>query len=117
MKIIYMDISKDALRTLKLFYKKVSLPDEEISKLSADSFAALEKAEFVTRDFLGYLDGYHAKYTNYHITDAGKAHYQNRSKSEWLRQNWISLLSLLFALIAALPVIIQGIDSILKYIM
>ena len=35
-------------------------------------------------------------------------------RKEWWKNNWISLLSLVFAIIAALPVIAQAIGSILK---
>ena len=35
-------------------------------------------------------------------------------RKEWWKNNWISMLSLVFAIIAALPVIAQAIGSILK---
>ena len=36
------------------------------------------------------------------------------SSRSWWKNNWISLLSLVFAFIAAIPVIIQGISAILQ---
>lgn len=38
-------------------------------------------------------------------------------KIQWWKENWISVLSLIFCFIAALPVIIQGISYILKLLM
>lgn len=37
-------------------------------------------------------------------------------RHKWWASNWISLLGLLFSAIAALPVILQGIETILKLI-
>lgn len=112
-----MKISKNSFKILKVFYKRISLTDDEIAQLPSEYFNELKSAEFITKDYLGYLDGYHAKYTNYHITDAGKAYFQSHNKTEWLKQNWISLLAMLFAFISALPVIWQGILYILRCIM
>ena len=43
---------------------------------------------------------------------------QRRSaRHEWWKNNWIALLGLLFAIIAAMPVIIQGIETILKWLL
>ena len=50
-----------------------------------------------------------------HMDKIQKQENQSRTRS-WWKENWIQLLSLVFAFIAALPVIIQGISSILKYI-
>ena len=41
---------------------------------------------------------------------------KRKARRKWFADNWISLLSLLFAFIAALPVIIQGIETILKWL-
>lgn len=112
-----MNISKNAFKALKIFYKRISLTDTEIDQLPSESFNELKSTELITKDYLGYLDGYHAKYTNYHITDAGKAYFESHSKLEWLKQNWISLLAMLFAFISAIPVIWQGIVYILRCIM
>ena len=35
-------------------------------------------------------------------------------RRDWWKNNWIALLSLIFAFIAAIPVIVQGIAAILK---
>ena len=42
---------------------------------------------------------------------------KRRSKIQWWKDNWIQILAMLFAFIAALPVICKGIASILRYIM
>lgn len=110
-------LSKDAYKILKLFDEKYSLSDEEIKNLPEDAFSTLEKSGYIKRDSLGYPDGYRAKYSDYHITDKGKAYVQSKSKSEWWSNNWIQLLSMIFALIAAIPVIKQGVEIILKCIM
>lgn len=39
---------------------------------------------------------------------------RRKRRAEWWKNNWIALLSLIFAFIAALPVIIQGISAMLK---
>lgn len=39
---------------------------------------------------------------------------RKQATKNWWKNNWIAILSLIFAFIAAVPVIIQGIDSILK---
>ena len=36
------------------------------------------------------------------------------ARKDWWKNNWIALLSLIFAFIAAIPVIVQGIAAILK---
>lgn len=50
------------------------------------------------------------------ITDALKRDRQRKqsSRKKWWRDNWIALLAMIFALIAAIPVIIQGIAAILE---
>lgn len=111
-----MHIQKDTYKTLRLFYKRISLTDEEMAILPENVLADLKKYEFISREFVGYLDGQHAKFTNYHITEAGKIYFQSHSKIEWLKQNWLSFFSLIFAFIAAIPVIIQGISYILRSI-
>lgn len=112
-----MSIPKSAFSTLKSFYKNVSITNEEFAKLPPEDISILENNEFIRRDFLGYLDGQHRSYTLYHITEAGKAYVQNHSPLEWIKQNWVSLLSMIFAFIAAIPVIWKGIAHILQYIM
>lgn len=112
-----MDISKETFRTLKFFYKHTCIPDEEISKFLPDHIDSLIKNGYIAKDFLGYPDGYNAKYSSYHITDSGKAYVQQYSKSEWFKQNWLQILSVVFAFIAALPVIFQGIGYICGHIM
>ncbi len=111
-----MNIPKSAFKTLKAFYKNISMPKEDLGKLSPEDISILENNELIAKDFLGYLDGQHRSYTLYHITDAGKAYIQNHSPLEWLRQNWLSLLSMVFAFIAAIPVIWKGIVYILQHI-
>ena len=56
-----------------------------------------------------------AAYQKY-VAPVMKSEKENRRKRrvEWWKNNWIALLSLLFAFIAALPVIIQGIISMLR---
>lgn len=39
------------------------------------------------------------------------------ARKRWWRDNWLAFLAMLFALIAALPVIIQGISTILGFLM
>ena len=39
---------------------------------------------------------------------------RKKMRKEWWKNNWIALLSLLFAFIAAIPVILQGISAMLK---
>lgn len=39
---------------------------------------------------------------------------RKQARKEWWKNNWIAILGLIFAFIAAIPVIIQGIASILK---
>lgn len=112
-----MSISKETFETLKIFYKKNSLTQEELSDIPEKHFNALLDAGFVTNEFLGYPDGRTAKYSDYHITDTGKAYVQEHSKSAWMKQNWLQILGVIFSCIAALPVIIQGIDYICKHIM
>lgn len=41
---------------------------------------------------------------------------KRKARQKWFADNWIALLGLLFAFIAALPVIIQGIETILKWL-
>lgn len=41
---------------------------------------------------------------------------KREARRKWFADNWIALLSLLFAFIAALPVIIQGIGTLLKWL-
>lgn len=110
-------LSKNAYNILKLFDEKYSLSNDEIKTLPEDAFSVLERDGYIKQDSLGYPDGYHAQYSDYHITDKGKAYIQSKSKAEWWVNNWIQLLSMIFALIAAIPVIKQGIEIILKYIM
>lgn len=50
------------------------------------------------------------------ILDEDKAT-KRLSKKLWWKNNWINFLAMVFAFIAAIPVIIQGIEKILKYIM
>ena len=38
------------------------------------------------------------------------------NRAQWWYNNWISLLGVFFAFIAALPVIIQGFETILKWL-
>lgn len=54
-------------------------------------------------------------YTKY-VAPVLKAEKESRKKrrKEWWKNNWIALLSLLFAFIAAPPVILQGIIAMLK---
>ena len=108
---------KEFFKTLQLFYRQVSLTEEEISQLPTAAFSQLLEKEYVTRDFLGYLDGQHRSYSHYHITDAGKVYYVSHSKTEWFKQNWIALLGMVFAFISAIPVILQAIACILNRIM
>jgi hypothetical protein len=108
-----MNVSRASLKVLKLFYRKYSLSSEEISKIPDELLSSLEKSGYVVIDFLGYPDGRTAKYSDYHITDSGKAYVQSHSSLEWFKQNWIALFSLIFAFIGALPVIWHVIQCIL----
>lgn len=38
-------------------------------------------------------------------------------RSEWWRNNWVPFVAMIFAFISALPYIIQGIETILKWLM
>lgn len=108
-------LSKPAYKLLQEFNKK-SFSNEDLKHIDIVAFEHLKSNGYVTRDSLGYPDGFHAKYSDYHITEAGKGYLHEYSRTEWFKNNWIALLSLLFAFIAALPVIIQAIYYILKYI-
>lgn len=112
-----MNISKDSYKVLKLFYKNNSLSCEDISDISDDIFNALLDCKYITRDFIGYSNDGRAEYSDYYITDSGKACIQNKSRTEWFKNNWISLFSLLFAFVAALPVIINAVEYILSKLM
>lgn len=109
-------LSKNAYKILKLFDEKYSLSNDEIKNLPEDAFSTLERDGYIKQDSLGYPDGYRAQYSDYHITDKGKSYVQSKSRSEWLANNWIQFLSMIFALIAAIPVIKQGLEIILKCI-
>lgn len=37
-------------------------------------------------------------------------------RSEWWRNNWVAFVAMIFAFISALPYIIQGIETILKWL-
>lgn len=41
---------------------------------------------------------------------------KRRNRRRWWRDNWIAFFSLLFSFIAAIPVIIQGIETILGWL-
>ena len=58
----------------------------------------------------------HSDYYRKQITKQKQLHHnlKRKRRSEWWKNNWISFLSLIFAIIAALPVIIQAICSILE---
>lgn len=55
-----------------------------------------------------------------HVKDAVKKtidrekQLRQSTRRKWWRDNWIALLAMIFALIAAIPVIIQGIATILE---
>lgn len=100
-------LSKEAYSILKLFNEKNSLSDDEIKSLPEDAFSALVKSSYIQRDSLGYPNGYRAEYSDYHITDKGKAYVQSKSKSEWWSNNWIGIVGMIFAFISALTGIIS----------
>lgn len=112
-----MNISNESFKTLKVFYQKNSLSEEELSDIPEKQIDALLSNNFIASDFLGYSDGLTPKYSDYHITDSGKTYVQEHSISEWLKQNWLQLLSVIFSCIAAIPAIIKGIDYICRRIM
>lgn len=109
-------LSKEAYLVLKQFAIHYSLSDVQVNNISNDIIEFLELGGYIKRDSLGYPDGFHAKYSDYHITEAGKAYVQSRSMSVWWKNNWVSFLSMIFAIIASIPVIMQGIELLLKYI-
>nr|DAD97323.1 MAG TPA: protein of unknown function DUF2513 [Myoviridae sp. ctzc413] len=100
-------ISKDSYKILKLFNKNYSLTDDEIKNLPDDAFSALIDSNYIKRDSLGYPNGYQAEYSDYHITDQGKAYVQSKSKSEWWSNNWIGIVGMIFAFISAFTGIIS----------
>lgn len=73
---------------------------DELSKMSKKDIKKFEKSEACRK----YIDP---------IRKFEKESRKERRRN-WWKNNWIALLSLLFAFIAAIPVIIQGIVSILK---
>ena len=42
---------------------------------------------------------------------------EKERRSEWWRNNWVPFVAMIFAFISALPYIIQGIETILKWLM
>lgn len=41
---------------------------------------------------------------------------KRKRRSDWWKNNWVSFLAMIFAFIAAIPYIIQGIETILKWL-
>lgn len=41
---------------------------------------------------------------------------KRKRRSEWWRNNWVPFVAMIFAFISALPYIIQGIETILKWL-
>lgn len=41
---------------------------------------------------------------------------KQEQRSEWWRNNWVPFVAMIFAFISALPYIIQGIETILKWL-
>lgn len=91
----------------KFFPPKPHIEDEERLVHSLDSVSASDLHSHAKKSAVGkYVARYHA-----HEKAARKA-----ARKKWLSDNWIALLSLIFAFIAALPVIIPGIETILKWL-
>lgn len=80
----------------------------EISQEAIDNMKNMTKKE---RKQFKKSDAY-KKYVQPVIDMERKA--KRDSSRSWWKNNWISLLSLVFAFIAAIPVIIQGISAILQ---
>lgn len=53
-----------------------------------------------------------------HVLPALKRHKQQKRRKcqEWWKNNWIAILGLIFAFIAAIPVMLQGIEAILGWL-
>ena len=93
-------LSKDAYKILKLFDEKYSLSNDEIKTLPEDAFSTLERDGYIKQDSLGYPDGYRAKYSDYHITDKGKAYVQSKSRAAWWENHWIDFTALIISFLS-----------------
>lgn len=47
---------------------------------------------------------------------AGELKRKKEQRSEWWHNNWVPFVAMIFAFISALPYIIQGIETILKWL-
>lgn len=110
-------LTQNAYELLKIFYAKKALTNTELEKVDSNAFDMLLSKKYIENKFLEYKDNGYAQYSDYYITELGKAYIQSHSKLRWWKNNWISFLGMIFAFISALPVILQIIAYILKNIM
>lgn len=109
-------ISKDTEKLLKLFSKRTSIPDSELKKYNEKSVDTLITKKYIANHFIEYTDNRFAKYSDYYITEDGKA-YLYHQKSE--RRHFI--VPLIISIIAAiggyrqeLALLLHSITKLLK---
>lgn len=94
--------------------KKTSIPQNiplpPIPKLSKKKIKKLKNYK-LSEEKKAYI---HEKYEK--PLQERERNLKRKKRSDWWKTNWVSFLAMIFAFIAAIPYIIQGIETILEWL-
>lgn len=89
---------------------KIPIPPPQLPPLSEEDIENLKHYK-MSDEKKAYINEKYIK-----PTQERERKLKKKKRSEWWKNNWVSFLAMIFAFIAAIPYIIQGIESILKWL-
>ena len=87
-----------------------------IPHVDPPSQEALEQLQNMTKKERRQLDKSLSQNKHVQSVRNQRKQHKREQRKKWWQDNWIAFLGLIFAFLAAIPVISQGIESILKLI-
>ena len=101
----------------KIPYMPPNIPLPDIPKLSEEDIENLKNLKLSDEKKAYIYEKYEKPLREQEQRKAAeKLKRKKERRSEWWRNNWVPFVAMIFAFISALPYIIQGIETILKWL-